>query len=42
MKKITLKLESEIEIIPSYKRLKKGKYFECKVLFIRLIIKGIF
>jgi len=40
--KITIKLESEIEFIPTYKRIKKVKYLECKFLFIRLIIKGLF
>jgi len=42
MKKITIKLESDLEFIPEYNRNAKSKRFECKFLFIRLIIKGIF
>jgi hypothetical protein len=42
MKKITIRLESDIEFIPSYIRRKKTKHLECKFLFIRLIIKGLF
>jgi len=38
---IRIKLESEIDFIPIFKRVSKSKYFEFKFLFVRLIIKGI-
>jgi hypothetical protein len=40
--KIKLKLESEIDLIPFTRRNKRRKYFELKILFIRVIIEGIF
>ena len=41
MKRITIKLESDIELIPFYLINKKSKYLDFKFLFVRLIIKGI-
>lgn len=40
--RIKIKLESEIDFIPHTKRYANTKHFELKILFIRLIIKGIF
>ena len=42
MKIARIKLESEIDFIPTYKRRKKVKYFEFKILFIRIITEGLF
>lgn len=41
MKKIQIKLENTIDIIPSIVRKKKIKYFEFKFLFIRLTLENV-
>jgi|GEM_PF-5171893 len=41
-KKIQLHIEATIDFIPHYKRSKKSKYFEFKILFIRVVLSGLF
>jgi len=42
MKRIKIKVENEIDLIPYMIRKKRIKYFELKILFLRFKIEGIF
>ena len=40
-KRIQIIVEKEVDFIPYYKRHKRIKFFELKILFLRFIIDGI-